>query len=384
MNKHYWFILFLLLASCKKDEHIPKPVVETVSEFDLDFGGTGSDHARHAAITSLNHILVVGSYQTETNYTDFYLVELDINGNFIRENKYGNDLDDEATCVLETADKNYMIGGNTSATSGTKDILLIKTTTKGEIIWQKTYGGSNNEELNHILPAENSGYYLVGLTESFGAGSRDIYLLKIDENGNELWSKTYGGINQEGGNKFVSTPDGNYMLFGFTQTFGAGDRDFYLLKITPQGDTLWTKTYGSPNYEESQEIVAVKNGGYLLFGHSAAFDLNHDMYAVRINENGDIIWGETYGGNAHDGGEGALQDSDGNFLLLGRSNSFGNAEQVYLVKSNTIGEIISENTYGNTSNDAGFHILETALSYIIIGETTKNGNYQAMVKKISK
>lgn len=383
MKKLLW-LLPLLIVSCKKDEAIPKVVIETVAEFDLNFGASGNDHAQHALITPINHVLIVGSYQTETNYTDFYLVETDINGNFIHEKTFGNEFDDNATTVIIGNDKNYLLGGNTTTTGGTKDMLLYKLNSEAEILWQKTYGGSNNEELNYILPIKNSGYFLVGLTESFGAGSRDIYLIKIDENGNELWSKTYGGFNQEGGNQIISTHDDNYLVLGFTQTFGAGDRDFYLLKINPQGDTLWTKTYGSSNYEESQEIMKVKNGGYLLFGHSAAFDVNHDMYAVKINEAGDIIWGETYGGNAHDGGEGALQDNDGNFLLLGRSNSFGNAEEAYFIRTNQSGEIISENNYGSSADDAGFHILETLLSYIIIGETKASGNYQMWVKKIPK
>lgn len=383
MKKIIWLIP-LLIVSCKKDNCNPTTVTETVAEFDLNFGATGDDRARHATITPRNHILIAGSFQTETNYTDFYLVETDINGNFMNEKTFGNELDDDATAVIIGNDENILLGGNTTTASGTKDILLYKLNSEEEIIWQKTYGGNNNEELNFILPAENSGYLLVGLTESFGAGSRDIYLLKIDENGNELWSKTYGGFNQEGGNQIIATDDDNYLLFGFTQTFGAGDRDFYLLKINPQGDVIWTKTYGSSNYEESQEIVKAENGGYLLFGHSAAFDLNHDMYAVKINEDGDIIWGETYGSNAHDGGEAALQDNDGNFLLLGRSNSFGNGEEAYLVKTNLSGEIISENNYGSVSDDAGFHILETPLSYIIIGETKATGNYQMMVKKIPK
>ncbi|MCG3165747.1 MAG: hypothetical protein POELPBGB_01522 [Bacteroidia bacterium] len=383
MKKILWLIS-LFIVSCKKDACSPKAVIETVAEFDLNFGAAADDRARHATITALNHILIAGSFQTETNYTDFYFVETDINGNLMNEKTFGHELDDDATAVIIGNDENILLGGNTTTASGTKDMLLYKLNSDAEILWQKTYGGTNNEELNFILPVENSGYLLVGLTESFGAGSRDAYLIKVDENGNELWSKTYGGFNQEGGNQIISTGDGNYLFFGFTQTFGAGDRDFYLLKINPQGDVIWTKTYGSPNYEESQEIVKVESGGYLLFGHSAAFDLNHDMYSVRINEDGDIVWGETYGGNAHDGGEGALKDSEGNFLLLGRSNSFGNGEQTYLVKTNSGGEMISENTYGSSSDDAGFHVIETPLSYIIIGETKASGNYQMLVKKIPK
>ncbi|MGE0635496.1 MAG: hypothetical protein AB7G44_05575 [Bacteroidia bacterium] len=383
MKRLLWLIP-VILVSCKKDECDSSAVTETISEFDLNFGSIGDDRACHATITSLNHILIAGSYQTETNYSNFYLAEIDINGNFIKEKNLGNEFDDDATSVIAENEGTFLLGGNTTTASGTKDMLLFKLNAEHEVLWQKTYGGTNNEELNFILPVENSGYFLVGLTESFGAGSRDVYLIRIDENGNELWNKTYGGTNQEGGNHIVATDDGNYLLFGFTQTFGAGDRDFYLLKINLQGDVIWTKTYGSPNYEESQEIVKVESGGYLLFGHSAAFDLNHDMYAVKINEDGDIVWGETYGGNAHDGGEGSLQDSDGNFLLLGRSNSFGNGEEAYLVKTNQSGELISENNYGSLSDDAGFHILETPLSYIIIGETKTSGNYQMMVKKIPK
>ncbi len=382
MKKFLWLIP-LVLVSCKK-EIPPQAVIETVAEFDIDFGSNGEDRARHAVITPLNHVLVVGSYQVETNYTDFYLVEIDINGNFIHEKTFGNALDDDATCVITGNDDNYLIGGNTRTTSGTNDMLLIKITTEGEVVWQKTYGGSSNEELNHILPVENSGYFLVGFTASFGAGARDIYLVRIDENGNELWNKTYGGLSEEGGNEIISTPDGNFMLFGFTQSYGAGDRDFYLVKINSQGDTIWTKTYGSPNYEESQEITKVKNGGYVLCGHSIAFDPNHDMYAVKINEDGGVIWSNPYGGNSHDGGEGTLQDNAGNFLILGSSNSFGNGEQTYLVKTNTYGIVVTENNYGSISDDAGFHILETTISYIIIGETKASGNYQMMVKKIPK
>jgi hypothetical protein len=381
MNKLFFFLLVVALVSCKKDD--TGPVIETVTDYELDFGGSGDDRGRSAVVTPLNHVLIAGTYQTETNYTDLYLVEIDINGNFIRDKRFGSALDDVAGCLIKGNDENYLLGGTTTTSSGTKDMVVYKVNAEGDSIWQKTYGGTNNEDLAHIK-ATGNGYLITGFTESYGTGSRDAWLILIDENGNEVWAKTFGGIGRDGGSKITIADDGNYLLFGYTESIGAGDRDFYLLKINQNGSIMWQKTYGSSAYEETYDIIPVASGGYLLFGHSAGIDINHDMYAVKINDDGDQIYGEIYGGNAHDGGEAVLQSSNGEFVHIGSSNSFGNAEQVYMVKTDNSGEIISEYNYGGASDDAAVCILETSLSYLIIGESKTSGNYQMLVKKIAK
>lgn len=388
--KYYLSILLLtlLIISCKKDPPIPdlKP-----SEFEKNYGGANDEFGR-AVLKYSNggDLYVAGSTQSfGAGQKDVYIIKTDSKGNVIWSKTFGGSNDDEANEIIKTADGNLLIVGNTSSFgAGGSDIYLIKIDTSGALLWQKQYGGSGNESGEDITIAADGNYLINGITGSYGAGLRDIYLLKVNTSGTPIWTKTYGGPLDDGGVSLCNADSGDIMLFCYTDNFGALNRDCYVMKVNSLGDSLNSTLYGGAEYEQASSIEKTMDGNYILLGHTASFGfIEHNMYALKIQENGSIIWEKTYGGIYHDGGEAGMQCSDGGCIFAGRSSSFlNNYEQAYLVKTDEGGNMQWQKDFGGTDDDAGYNLTETSNSYIIVGNTksVSNGNNDVFLVKILK
>ncbi len=176
------------------------------------------------------------------------LIRTNNNGSLLWSKRYETDLTqdyEEGKCVRQTFDNGFIICGYSYILSpADQNIYLFKTNEIGDTLWTKTYGGFSFDRASSILQTSDSGFVICGYTSSFGAGSFDLFLVKCDANGDLIWSKTYGGIQNDIGNWVDQTSDGGYIIAGSTESFGAGYKDVYLIKTDANGDTVWTKTYG--------------------------------------------------------------------------------------------------------------------------------------------
>ncbi|MDH5461789.1 MAG: hypothetical protein OEX09_06175, partial [Candidatus Bathyarchaeota archaeon] len=161
------------------------------------------------------------------------------------ERTYGGAVDDRASCVVQTNDGGHAIAGHTySFGAGSSDAWLVKTDANGNSMWNRTYGGTSMDAASSVIQTNDGGYALVGFTESFGNGSWDFWLLKTHANGATHWNRTFGGASMDAAISVVQTSDGGYALAGWTWSFGAGRGDFYLVKTDAFGNMQWNKTYG--------------------------------------------------------------------------------------------------------------------------------------------
>jgi hypothetical protein len=132
--------------------------------------------------------------------------------------------------------------------------------------WSRTYGGTSWDEALVIAPTSDGGYVVAGMTRSFGAGSYDVWVLKLDGSGNVQWQKTYGGTNDDWAHAIVPTSDGGYVVAGKTNSFGAGSNDFWVLKLDGSGNVVWQKTYGGTYGDWAHAIAPTSDGGYVVAG----------------------------------------------------------------------------------------------------------------------
>ena len=236
---------------------------------------------------------------------------------------------DEGYSAKQTFDKGYIIGGSTSSFgNGATDMYLLKTNEYGIPKRQAMFGGINVDVAKCVRQTADSGYVLLGYTNSYGAGGYDVYLVKTDSLMDTLWTRTYGGVDWDFGNCIEPTTDGGYIVCGYTYSYGNGDADYYLLKLNAAGDTVWTKTYGGTNEDQATSVVQTSDGGYILTGTSKSMgDVLGDMYTIKTDALGNVVWTNLFGGATHlDYSNDILISRNGGYLLAGESQSFGSGD----------------------------------------------------------
>lgn len=361
--------IVLLCYACR--EEIPTPEPEPDTSFEKRWGGALNDQAKDFLIKD-NALFIVGSSQSMDDPNgDHYLAKLDLAGNLLFEKSYGGDKAEEGRTILATQDGNFLLLGITeSYGNGEKDIHLIKVDQQGNELWQKTFGGLANDTPAKIIETSQGEFCLAATTESFGAGARDIYLLWLDQAGQLLREKTFGGPDIDGSTALLELNSQELLLYGYTKNFGATSRDLYLLRLSPEGDSLWSQRYGGDDYEESQAFRPTADGGFLLCGHSASTSPEHNMIGIRLDAAGQEVWSNNYGGNAHDGGEALLINAAGEYVFVGRSKSYGNGERdIFMVRTSPQGEVLSEAVLGGEENDWAEAILAHGDYYYLVGHT---------------
>ncbi len=281
---------------------------------------------------------------------------------------------DTGVQFCETSDGGYVIAGCTkSSGSGGYDILVLKINSSGNILWAKTFGGSGDEEANSMCKTSDGGYLVAGYTNSFGSGSSDIFVLKLDDSGNIVWAKAYGGSDIDVAKVIFETSDGKYIVAGNTTSFGEGSFDFLVLKLDTDGTVLWSKTYGQSDYEDLSSMVKLSGDGYVMLGYQLSFSSNDgNIVVVKLDSDGDILWSKLYGGNDEDRCYSIVETSDGGYTITGYTSSFGAGyKDVLVMKLTSSGNVSWAKTYGNADNEGGNSIFQTSDGgYLITGYTT--------------
>ena len=289
----------------------------------------------------------------------------------------GNSGYDYGYSCKQTFDKGYVIGGTTSTFgSGNTDMYIVKTDSMGVPYGQKTIGGINIDQGTCIRQTSDSGYVFLGYTNSYGAGGYDFYLVKMDSSFNIQWTKTYGGTDWDFGNCVAQTTDGGYILCGSTYSYGNGNLDYYLIKTNSLGDTLWTKTYGGSNEDEAKSVVQTSDGGYILTGTTKSLgDTLGDVYTIKTFSNGDTTWTKKFGGLQADKGNDVLESISGGYLVGGETASIGaGSSDALVIRLSLTGSLMNTFTIGNVNADNAASIAELPNGRIgIIGQTKNWG-----------
>jgi len=300
---------------------------------------------------------------------------------------YGWATDDFGYSVRQTRDGGYIVAGTSYFWGLHYLVYLIKTNARGDTLWTRNYGGAGDDEGFSVQQTSEGGYIVVGTTNSFGNGSYDVYLIKTNASGDTLLTRTFGGGGDDVGYSVQQTTDGGYIVSGWTNSFGNGSYDVYLIKTNASGDTLWTKTYGGANGDYAFSVRQTQDGGYIVAGSTTSFGNGYlDVYLIKTNGRGDALWAKTYGGTNGDGGYSVQQTQDRGFIIAGATNSFENSFQVYLIKTNAHGDTLWTRTYGGADFDWGLSVQQIQDGgFIIAGYTDTNENgYQVYLIKTEK
>jgi hypothetical protein len=298
-------------------------------------------------------------------------------------NEWGNSL-------IQTSDGGYAIAGTTTSFgAGLSDAYLVKLDANGNLQWTKTIGGKDFEDGYSLIQTSDGGYAIAGYTKSFGAGEDDVYVVKLDANGNLQWTKTIGGKKRDRGSSLIQTSDGGYAIAGYTESFGAGETGVYVVKLDAKGNLQWTKTIGGENIYSGSSLIQTSDGGYAIAGTTQSFGAGEaDVYVVKLDANGNLQWTKAIGGPYNDGSQSLIQTSDGGYAIAGTTQSFGAGDwDFYVVKLDAKGNLQWTKNIGGPSDDWGLSLIQTSDGgYAIAGHTFSfgAGEWNVYVVKLDK
>ena len=316
-----------------------------------------------------------------------------IHAQIIFQKAYGGSAMDEANCVRQTTDNGYIMAGTTTSYgAGGRDILVIKTNQFGDTTWTKTFGGDTDNEYGFCVQQTSDGGYIVsGVASSFADVSGDMYVIKLKSNGDTAWTRTYGGIGYEWGSTIQQTNDGGYILVGQTPAFGAGGFDAYLIKLSSNGNISWTKTYGGSGLEIGYDVQQTTDGGYILTGQIDTYGAGAgDFYLIKTDTNGNVIWTKAYGIAGSEAGVSVKQTTDGGFIIGGTSeNALGpQGPDMCLIKTNSVGDTLWAKLYGGPMIDECYEVSQTQDGgYMLCGKSfsfSSNGDYDVYIVKTNQ
>jgi hypothetical protein len=226
------------------------------------------------------------------------------------------------------------------------DVLIMKLTLDGDVLFEQTWGGEGYEQAEAVVPAGDGGYYIFGETDSYGAGSRDFFLLKITREGVEEWFKTYGGTGREWPYGMLQLANGELLIYGFTET-SAGGRDEYAIRLAQDGSILWEYTVESPGEKLVLDALETPEGDLVL-----AVSVDEDGGLVKLEADGSIQWDQRYELAGWQYASQLARAEDGGFLLAGFSMSSSPRQaDTWLARCTSTGELEWETSFGDPTFD---------------------------------
>ena len=375
MKYAYVAATLALLAPLAAHASLPNPP-DTLWAVTYDAGDV--EKAYRARVTQDGGYIICGSTQSPgPGDKDAYIIKTGPSGEVIWSNHYGGPNVEEVFDIQQTADGGYVAVGYTSTnTAGYFDIYFLKTDAGGDTLWTRKYGGTNYDYGYSVAETNDGGFIIAGRTSSYGTGARSAYFIRTDADGDTLWTRAHGGWERDEAYSIVALPAGGYMAAGYTKSFGAGEGDVWLIRLDDAGDTLWTKTFGGELDERAEDIRRMPDKGFIIAGRSNSYDPPyHDMYVVRVNAKGDSLWTRTYGGPNTEHAFSVSPTLDGGFITAGYTKSFGGGiTNAYVVRCDAVGDTMWTKTIGGTGSDGAYAAEQIASGgYMVSGYTFSLG-----------
>jgi len=320
------------------------------------FGGSDLDAGISVQQTrDGGYIVTGGTSSLGFGGKDIWLIKTDSNGTRLWHTTFGGPNEDTGLFVQQTSDDGYVvIGGTLSYGSGGQDIWLIKTDSSGRKEWDKTFGGPNDDVGRSIQQTSDGGYIITGWTFSLDPRVTNLWLIKTDANGDKIWDRAFGG-HGDVGRSIQQTGDGDEVITGWTFSLSSGDADIDQISTAQQ----------------------TKDGGYIVIDRAYPQDSNaQDLRLIKTDSSGRMEWNRTFGGSSDDVGASIQQTDDDGYIITGYTRSSGAGEEdLWLVKTDSSGHVLWERTFGGSDIDEGFSAQQTEDGgYVVTGYTRSFGS----------
>jgi len=368
---------------------------EVKTEWNKTFGGGGHDEGRSVQQTEDGGFIIAGSTGSYgAGDTDVWLIKADSNGNEEWNKTFGGRHEDEGYSVQQTEDGGYIITGYTHSYGiEGHEVWLIKTDSKGNGEWSKTFIGSDDDEGYSVRQTNDGGYIITGSTKSYGAGDEDVWLIETDSCGNNEWSKTFGGNHSDKGYSVQQTNDGGYIITGAMSFYLTCKPYLYclkygavgLIKTDSKGNEEWNKTFGDSDScrDAGYSVQQTDDGGYIIAGYSSygisygVYSASKEVWLIKTDSKGNSEWNKTFGESGYFSyGQSVQQTGDGGYIITGCTDYYSaGGDDVCLIKTDSKGNADWSKTFGGNRSDIGYSIQQTDDGGFIIAGST--GSYGA-------
>jgi hypothetical protein len=405
----YFIIAAFALVSCEKLKDYFPILHEQQPEFSKVYGGTDFDEALSIVISPDGGYLFLGTTGSNDGdvsgnhgSSDMWIVKLDKSGNKEWQKTFGGSAFDGATSIIRSWDGGYMVAGVTGSNDGditynhgNFDIWIIDLDLQGNIKWQKTFGGAEQEYLRSFSTTNDGGYIFTSYTLSNDGdvsgnhGNWDVWVVKLDKEGSIIWQKTLGGSDGEEAGSIINSSDGGYITACLTRSHDGnvsgyhGNGDIWIVKLNEDGNIMWQRTLGG-TYEDDAGSITEASDGYVVVGGTSSSDgdvnghpVNGDIWVLKLDRKGSIIWQKLLGGSAYEFAHSIIHTTTSGYILLGRTSSndgdvSGNhgGQDVWVVKLDNNGKILWQKTLGGTNYEMPYSIITRPKGGAIIAGTS--------------
>lgn len=336
--------------------------------FEKVYGEVYSDDTYHLESTSDGGFVAAGIDGQSTFDADLHLLRLDANGDTLWTFTHGGSVHDLSTAVTQDVTNSiYATGYTGSFGAGQYDCFLLKLNDHGDSLWFKTYGDADFQTPYDLVLTPDDGIAMIGQTSvGTSPGSQDVYLIKTDTSGNLLWDRTYGGTDLDLGLAIESTLDSGFIVAGYTESFGAGGYDGYVLRLNAAGDTLWTLVMGGVANDVFNDIKQTSDNGFIITGMNSSATGSGQIWLIKLDQMGNVDWEKTYGGADFEGGESVIESDYGGYVVVGtQTGSTGFGTDAFVMRFNDIGDSLCKIVIDNRYHDHGSDLVETGFDEFV-------------------
>jgi hypothetical protein len=304
------------------------------------FGGSATETGSSVDQTSNGYVILGTTASLGAGGTDMWLIGTGQNGEEEWNKTFGGSRNETGRSVQQTSDGGYIVAGETNSSgAGGLDAWLVKVGSDGTTMeWNRTFGGPDDEFAHCVHQTSDGGYVIAGVTHSYGAGSGDIWLIKTNSAGIKEWDKTFGGPNHDAAYSVRQTSDEGYIVAGETSSYGAGSSDMWFLRIGRNGGEVWNRTYGSSLSDSGRSALQTSDSSYVLVGHSTLLEgLIRSLWMIETDSDGNTTWDRTLSGGDGLAGHSIEKTSDGGYIVAGVTPHGAGGTDLWLVKTDSEG-----------------------------------------------
>lgn len=350
--------------------------------FARTYGGEGNDHAVKAVQSRNGDFIVTGFTESfGEGKIDIWVMRTDRRGNEKWRVYLGGEYNDWPNAMIETRDGHIVVAGHQEKSVGSSrepklvnDAWVIKLDRKGKEVWSHTFGGFKNDEANSIVEMEDGSYAIAGYSGTYSRGKSDIWVIRLDKQGEKMWAKNFGGTQNDEANAVAVTEDGNIVLTGYTSSYGNGKADLLIMAITPTGEEIWRRNYGSTGNETGESIVVTPDRHLLVAGWTGSDpEKSLEGWVMKLDMDGYQEWDKTFGLTRKDVFYDIAYLRDESFAVSGYSTdpATGN-KALWAARMSSLGELQWEKRYQGESDDWGHSIVATDDGGFLIAGGTRS------------